>query len=175
MSRVRGPGFSLPRGPWCERSLGLPRCEDCACTTMAYNPFVHRKAPGMPTSRRPVDAYKAIVDQLVHETTRSVTQRVVTERGYFLETSDHDVYNPLVRSLTPEQRRLLGDMLLQERGDAIHDVLAVLTHWMSSDGLAFTFQGEPMLVDVSGMGLHGDFVGRLQGWEWPNNGDPTKP
>jgi hypothetical protein len=31
-----------------------------------------------------------------------------------------------------------------------------------------------MLVDISGMGLHGDFVGRLQGWEWPNNGDPTK-
>jgi hypothetical protein len=127
----------------------------------------------MPSSHRPVDAYKAIVDQLVDETTRSVTQRLVTGRGFFLETSDHAVFNPLVRSLTPEQRRLLGDMLLQERLGGIHDVLAVLTDWMSSDGLAFTFQGEPMPVDLSGMGLHGDLVGRRQGWEWPNDGGPT--
>jgi hypothetical protein len=61
------------------------------------------------------------------------------------------VFNPLVRSLTPEQRRLLGGMLLQERLGGIHDVLAVLTDWMSSDGLAFAFQGEPMPVDLSSL------------------------
>jgi hypothetical protein len=127
----------------------------------------------MPSSRRPVDAYKAIVDQLVNETTHSVMQQLVTERGFFLETSDYAVFNQLVHLLTPEQRRLLGDMLLQERWGTIHDVLAVLTSWMSSDGLAFAFQGEPMPVDLSGTGLHGDFVGRLQGWEWPDNGGPT--
>jgi hypothetical protein len=131
----------------------------------------------MSSSRQPVDAYKAIIDQLVNETTHSVTQQLVTERGFFLETSDNAVFNPLVRSLTPEQRRLLGDMLLQERWGAIHDVLAVLTNWMSSagssDGLAFTFEGEPMPVDLSGTGLHGDFVGRRQGWEWPDNGGPA--
>ena len=42
-------------------------------------------------------------------------------------------------------------MLLQERLGGIHDVLAVLTDWMSSDGLAFTFQGEPMPVDLSSL------------------------
>jgi hypothetical protein len=96
-------------------------------------------------------------------------------RGFFFEASDNAVFNSLVRSLPPEQRRLLGDMLLAQRSAAIHDVLAVLTDWMSSDGdgLAFTFGGEPMPVDLSGTGLHGDFIGRLQGWEWPNNGDPT--
>jgi hypothetical protein len=31
-------------------------------------------------------------------------------------------------------------MLLQERLSGIHDVLAVLTDWMSSDGLAFTLE-----------------------------------
>jgi hypothetical protein len=128
----------------------------------------------MSSSRRPVDAYKALVDQLVNETTHSVTQQLVTERGYFLETADNAVFNKLVRALTPEQQRLLGDMLLQERCGAIHDVLAVLTDWVSIKGLAFTFQGQPMPVDLSGMGLHGNFVGRLDGWEWPDNGDPTK-
>jgi hypothetical protein len=127
----------------------------------------------MPSSRQPVDTYKAIIDQLVNETTHSVTQQLVTERGFFLDTSDNAVFNPLVRSLTLEQRRLLGGMLLQERWGAIHDVLAVLTHWMSRDGLAFTFEGEPMPVDLSGTGLHGDFVGRRQGWEWPDNGGPA--
>ena len=61
------------------------------------------------------------------------------------------MFNPLVRSLTPEQRRLLGGILLQERLGGIHDVLAVLTDWMSSDGLAFAFQGEPMPVDLSSL------------------------
>jgi hypothetical protein len=51
-------------------------------------------------------------------------------------------------------------------------VLAVLTWWMSSEGLAFTFQGEPMPVELSGMGLQGDFVARRQGWEWPSNVGP---
>jgi hypothetical protein len=124
----------------------------------------------MGSSRRPVEAYKAIIDQLVMETSRSVTQRLVTEQGSFPETSDNAVFNPLVRSLTPEQRGLLGDMLLHERWSAIHDVLAVLAWWMSSEGLAFTLEGEPMPVELSGMGLHGDFVGRRQGWEWPSNG-----
>jgi hypothetical protein len=50
------------------------------------------------------------------------------------------VFNPLVRSLTPEQRRLLGDMLLQECLSGIHDVLAALTDWMSRGGLAVTLE-----------------------------------
>jgi len=121
----------------------------------------------MADSRRPIDVYKEIIDQLVNETTHSVTQKLVTERGFFLETSAHAVFNELVRPLTPEKRKLLGDMLLAERRSAIHDVLAVLTWWILCGGLAFTFEGEAMPVELSGMGLHGDFVGRLQDWDWP--------
>jgi uncharacterized protein DUF6547 len=122
----------------------------------------------MADSRRPIDVYKEIIDQLVNETTHSVTQKLVSERGFFLETSDHAVFNELVRPLTPEKRKLLGDMLLAERRSAIHDVLAVLTWWILCGGLAFTFEGEPMPVELGGMGLHGDFIGRLQDWEWPD-------
>jgi hypothetical protein len=125
----------------------------------------------VPSSPRPIDAYKTIIDELVNETSRSVTQQLIVERGFFLETSDNARFNQLVRSLTSEQRELLGDMLLEERWGTIHDVLAVWTLWMSN-GLAFTFQGKPVPVDLSGMGLHGDFVGRRQGWEWPSNSDP---
>jgi hypothetical protein len=57
----------------------------------------------MADSRRAIDVYKAIIDELVNETTRSVTQKLVTERGFFAETSDHAVFNELVRPLTPEK------------------------------------------------------------------------
>ena len=125
-------------------------------------------AAQMASSRRPVDVYKEIIDQLVNETTQSVTQKLVIERGFFLKTSHHAVFNELVRPLTPAKRKLLGDMLLSERRSAIHDVLAVLTWWILCGGLAFTFEGEPMPVELSDQGLHGDFIGRLQGWDWPD-------
>ncbi len=48
------------------------------------------------------------------------------------------------------------------------DVLAELSWWMDCRGLGFTEKGQVLNVDISGMGLHGDYVGRCSGWEWPN-------
>ena len=118
---------------------------------------------------RPVDAYKAIIDQLVTETSHSVTGKAVAESSSFSEPSYLAAYNRLTCSLTPEQRVLLSEMLHEERSGAIHDVLAVLTWWILTRDVGLTFRGEPMPVELSGMGLHGDYVGRLQAphWEWP--------
>ena len=46
-----------------------------------------------------------------------------------------------------------------------------LTWWISSQGLGLTFWGESMPVELSGAGLHGDYISRRDGWEWPNDGD----
>ena len=35
------------------------------------------------------------------------------------------------------------------------------------DDSASTTKVDPMPVDLSGMGLHGDYVGRSQDWDWP--------
>ena len=51
---------------------------------------------------RPIDAYKAIIDQLVAETSHGVTEKIVVERGAFLETADNAVYNPLLQSLSAD-------------------------------------------------------------------------
>ena len=56
-------------------------------------------------------------------------------------------------------------MLNDERMGAIHDALAVLTWWISSQGLGLTFLGESMPVEWSGAGLHGGYIGRRHGWE----------
>ena len=58
-------------------------------------------------------------------------------------------------------------MVHDERTSAIHDVLADLTWWITTRRVGLTFNGQPMPVELSGMGLHGDYVGRLNGWEWP--------
>ncbi len=120
---------------------------------------------------RPIDAYKEIIDQLVTETSHGVTGKLVLRQGGFLETSDDRVFNPLLTSLSTEHRQLLSQMLHAERVAAIHDVLAVLTWWVVARGVGFTFRGEPMPVELSGTGLHGDFIGRLDNWEWPKEGD----
>jgi hypothetical protein len=122
---------------------------------------------------RPIDAYKALIDELVNETSRSLAAKTVAKKGAFRETSDYAVFNDLISSLAPQRRRLLSQMLEQERIGAIHDVLALLTASISPDGVGLTFQGEPMPVELSGMGLHGDYIGRRNGWEWPDDGDPT--
>jgi hypothetical protein len=77
--------------------------------------------------------------------------------------------NDLVRGLTSEQRDVLAEILTHERESAIHDVLAALTWWIDCREVGLTYQGQPMPVQLSGEGLHGDYVGRRGGWEWPKD------
>jgi hypothetical protein len=123
---------------------------------------------------RPLDAYKAIVDQLVRETSHGVSETLVAQEGIFSKAPAEEVFNSFVHSLSPEQREMLAKMLHAERTAAIHDVLAVLSWWVEAGGLGFTFRGESMPVDLSGMGLHGDYVGRQHDWEWPDDESPVE-
>ncbi len=119
-------------------------------------------------SSRPADAYKAIIDQLATETTTGVSEKLVTTEGLFSKAADDAALNSFVRGLPLEHRTLLAKMLCEERQSAIHDVLAVLSWWVDAGDLCFTLRGEPMPVGISGMGLHGDYVGRRNGWQWPD-------
>jgi len=120
----------------------------------------------------PVDAYKAIIDQLVTETSHGVSEDLISREGIFSRAPAEGELNLFVQSLSPEQRMKLARMLHTERTAAIHDVLAVLSWWVEAGNLGFTLRGESMPVDLSGMGLHGDYVGRRYDWQWPNDGPP---
>ena len=126
----------------------------------------------MPSERpmRPVDAYKLIIDQLV-ERSPSLGARLVAEDGIYSKAPALQPLNALVERLTPEDRALLVQMLEHERFSAIHDVLAAITWWIDCRDVALTYKGEPMPVQLSGMGLHGDYVGRKDNWEWPEAED----
>lgn len=65
-------------------------------------------------------------------------------------------------------------MLQAERDGAIHDVLAVLSWWIDCRDVGFAVDGEPMPVSLSGTGLHGDYVGRRDGWQWPKNSNAAE-
>src|SRR5262245_52433050 len=115
----------------------------------------------------PVDVYKAIIDQLVNETRLGGFGDRIRRFGVFSKAPADERFNGLIRSLSPENRELLAQMLSEERDGTIHDVLAELTWWITTRDVGLTFRGELMPVERSGMGLHGDYVGRREGWEWP--------
>ncbi len=120
----------------------------------------------MPSS--PVDAYKQIIDYLV-ERTPSLGARLIKEKTIYSNAVGMEKMNELVHSLTEEQREILTEMLTHERMSAIHDVLADLTWWIECREIAMTYRGETMPVQLSGMGLHGDYIGRRADWKWPKN------
>jgi hypothetical protein len=127
--------------------------------------------PQIPEPTRPSDVYRAIIDQLVHETREYGAGTQVAKSSIFSKAPAHGEFNEFIASLSVDHRELLSRMLQEERDGAIHDVLAMLTWWILCRGVGLTFKGEPMPVDLSGMGLHGDYIGRRDGWSWPKDSD----
>ncbi len=119
----------------------------------------------------PLEAYRAIIDQLAEETSTGVSERLLRTSGIYSKAPSQSAANDFARSLTPSQRDLLADMLRHERVGAIHDALAVLTWLVSCRDVSLGFRGQPMSEDLtSGEGFHGDYIGRCQGWQWPSGG-----
>ncbi|MBA4031874.1 MAG: hypothetical protein C0478_13425 [Planctomyces sp.] len=126
--------------------------------------------PNMSELTTPIDAYKAIIDQLVDEVRGFGHAGHVVEHSLFSKAPAHRRFNEFIQTLPPENRTLLSEMIQEERDGAIHDVLAALTWWLTSQDVGLTFRGEAMPIEFSGMGLHGDYVGRRDGWDWPTDG-----
>jgi hypothetical protein len=117
----------------------------------------------------PSATYRAIIDQLVNDTRLRGSAPRVRESGIFSKAPSHREFNEFIGALSERQREALYRMLQEERDGAIHDVLADLSWWIDCRDVGWTVRGEPMPVDQSGMGLHGDYVGRRDGWGWPTD------
>ena len=128
-----------------------------------------------PQPTTPLEAYRAIIDELASETSVGVSESLLLQSGIYSKALGEQAANEFARSLSPEQRGLLAKMLHSERIDAIHDVLAVLTWWVTCRDVALTFRGQEMSLELtSGEGFHGDFIGRCEGWEWPKGDAPAQ-
>jgi len=116
----------------------------------------------------PTNAYQKIIDQLVGETRLgSVYAKRVSDNMLFPVESENSTFNELLSSLSERQRQLLSQLLQDERTSSIHDVLAMLSWWVDCHGVGLTLNGQTIPVDYSGMGLHGDYIGRCEDWAWP--------
>src|ERR1700719_4633496 len=92
----------------------------------------------------PLDAYKTIIDQLVDDTRRSLSSRLITEERIYSRAPLEDERSQFVRSLSSQQRKVLAGMVQEERDGTIHDVLALLTWWIRVQDVGLTFCGEKM-------------------------------
>ena len=111
-------------------------------------------------------AYKGFIDEL-GENTPSLGARLVREEERFSKAPDAADINALVARLGPEDRELLAKALDRERMSAVHDALVTLTGWLDTERITWASNGEALPAGIEG-GLHMDYVGRLDGWAWPD-------
>ena len=116
-------------------------------------------------------AYRCLIDDAVEQARGATMSEWVVKKRMYSKAPAHRRFNVFIRSLSVEQRKLLADLLRDVRQGTIHDLFANWTWWIECKGLGFTLNKKPMPVDMSGMGLHGDFVGRLDDWAWPDEVD----
>jgi hypothetical protein len=133
--------------------------------------------PENPESSSERSVYQQIIDQLVTETRPSTSAEWVVTEGKFTNQPSKSAWNAFVVSLSEPQRKILAELLQDERDAGISDVLTLLTWWMECGDVSLTVRGEPVFapgtapVGVLGVGLHGDYVARCQGGGW----DGTPP
>lgn len=111
-----------------------------------------------------LELYKAFIDGLVARKD-SVSAQWVRENG-FPQIYDNKIKNDFLTTLTPKQREVLAEMLLEEKIAGIHDTLAYINEMMDLEGLELRQDGETYPNDYF-ESLHYDFISRCEGDEWP--------
>lgn len=128
----------------------------------------------LPSSAR--QAYKAAIDALVEDTQRNVCDRSVRGDGVYRNADGYAEANALVESLSPDQRRVLAEILLDQRKSAISSALA-LADWKLLDDLVVTYRGVALPLDRATLqcegGPHGDYLARSEGWNWLDDDGPS--
>jgi hypothetical protein len=122
----------------------------------------------------PLETYKAVIDEMVGLSPSLRARRVAME-GHYSDSPDHAEWNGFVAGLSDERRALLAGLLDEERQCAIHDVLAALDWWIVRYDINLTQRGERLPSRLGGTGLHGDYMRRLDGWNWPGTDGNDPP
>jgi hypothetical protein len=131
----------------------------------------------MDIPKDPAGAYKRIIDECV-EFAQDVNANRIRSGEPVVPTDPKAPENLLVQSLSQAQRQTLAKMLDDARSGGVHDLLSRLTWWIMCAGLRLGYRGQPVPVDFSGAGLHGDYIGRLAAedtWEWPKKSPMPPP
>ena len=119
---------------------------------------------GVAEMSKKLELYKAFIDGLVK---RKDSIRALWVKGDgFPKTEDNKGKNDFLKTLTPEQKCVLAEMLQDEHVAGIHTTLAYVNNMMDLKGLELHQEGESYPNDYF-ESLHYDFISRCEGDEWP--------
>ena len=111
--------------------------------------------------------YKDFIDRLV-KLSRKCASETAVKRGY-LPWNDWyaPAVNEILSKLDQREREALGAFVLDAYHAGIHDTLADLEWMRCCKGMTITAEGETLPIGEY-EGMHCDYVGRREDWEWPD-------
>jgi hypothetical protein len=118
----------------------------------------------------PLNLYKSLVDGLA--TLHKGVHRAWIERGW-PDVSDASSVRQLLAKLTPDEKKLLADLLESARDGGVHDTLVYLNDRMAINGLRFTQEGIELAHQPFDTELYYDWTSRRQGDNWPDEDEES--
>lgn len=111
--------------------------------------------------------YKDFIDRLV-EMSRGCADEAALRQGRFpWNQANASTMDRILEKLDDRERNVLADYVLDAYSSAIHDVLAELDWMRCCKDMTITVEGEALPLGEY-EGLHCDYVGRREDWEWPD-------
>lgn len=110
------------------------------------------------------ELYKKLIDELAEMSGKSVRAKSVREGNVEFEKE----INGVIKKLSPADRNILADYINKAYSDGIFDVVGLLEWYACCRDIKITIDGETLPTDKF-EGMQNDFIGRCDGWEFPED------
>jgi len=111
--------------------------------------------------------YQEIIDGLVKKS-KSCVEAKWALKGQAKGNSEYtDKLNILLSKLTAEERETLAQFVSDAYGSGIYDTLCDLEWYIDCKEMKISVEDEELpITEFEGLG--NDYIGRCEGWEWPD-------
>lgn len=113
------------------------------------------------------ESYKALIDKLAKMSHSCVSANCIMQgevRGCRAETGINDILS----KLDEKEKNILAEYVLSAYHSGIFDTLEQLEWLRVCKDMVITVEGE-ILPTGNYEGISCDYIGRCQGWEWPED------
>lgn len=110
--------------------------------------------------------YQELIDELA-EKSKSCVYANNIKKGT-VPGVDTEKINAVLNRLTEEERNTLAKFVTETYSSGIFDVLDLLEWYACCKDMKISIEGEVLPTDKF-EGIQNDFIGRREGWEWPED------
>ena len=110
--------------------------------------------------------YRQMIDEAVEKSKKCVAASIV-QKGE-AKGGDAEKLNKIFSKLTEEERKVLAKFVLDSYSDGMYDLICDIEWYIDCKDMKITVEGEE-LPTTRYEGLGNDYIGRREGWEWPEN------